>query len=135
MTVTLSISGRQLGPGSPVAIAARLNSTDTVNDTYPDTRLGTTNSSTPPATFAALAHSDVAEFTTAIWDAATDNTSATASGGVTGTNNPGGRSFSVLKRLDANYAAGKYLWFLGFASPAPAGGDAPTQVAGPFLIA
>jgi len=134
MTVTLTMRAKQQADGAPLDIQATVLSTNPDSDTFPNTRLATTVTSAVPATFSALAHSDVANYNTAIWDSVTDQNSHRYGGGVS-IPTPETVSLSVLKRLDSDYAAGKYLWWLGFASATPAGSDAPTQHAGPYLIA
>jgi len=134
MTVTLALTERQVAPGAPMQISASVNGTDNFVDSFPNTRIGVTTTIGAPATFAAFAHTDVAEVDSAIWDTATDTAGVLNYSGGVDIPTPGTRRMSVLHRLDGNYSAGRYLWFSGWASSTPSSGDAPTQIAGPALI-
>lgn len=133
MTLTLYQGANQRAAGAPVSVRSGWNSTDPIGDTFPFLRLATTTTSTPPATFSACAHTDVASYENAIWDSAHDSYVNDKGGGV---QISGLETYVLTKllRLDANYAAGRYLWFTGWTSATPSAGDAPSHLAGPYLI-
>ena len=43
-------------------------------------------------------------------------------------------TFSLFQRLDSNYVAGRFVWFLLFASATPSSGDVPIAVSPAFAI-
>jgi hypothetical protein len=132
MTITLTLQGAQQAAGAPIALSAGQRSTSN-SDTFPDLFLGVTTTSTPPATFGGLAHADAAPPSAAVWDTSNDQALYPYSGGVL-TNYSDVTEMRMLKRLDSNYVAGRYVWLLGFASGSPAGGDAPTVRSNAYLI-
>ncbi len=134
MAVSQSLQAKQSAAGAPIAITCQVRSNAALSDTLPNQRVGVTTTITSPATFSALAHTDVAGPSDTFWDTASQSETDSWSASV-----PTGSQYvlteSKLLRLDSNYVAGRFLWFVGFASGSPSAGDAPTGIAGPFLIA
>lgn len=134
MAITLRLGGRQGKAGAPIALQCQFKSTDSWNDSYYDTFVGVTTSSSPPATYGALAHADLAQARGAYWDIMDQQASSAFRDGA---NVRGYESYRMKKSripLDANFVAGRYVWLLTFDSSTPGGSDAPVELSSPYLI-
>jgi len=84
VTLSLKINGSQRVAGGPVQITAQQLSSDE-DDSFPYLFLGVTTTSTPPATFGALAHADHLEWDAAGWDTGGNQLNSQRSGGLIAT--------------------------------------------------
>ncbi len=137
MTVTESMVVRQGAAGAPMSIAASELLSDWVNDTSGSAYvIGVTTTSTPPTLLSSFAHHDggaAAGYFDTFWDTFGWQQPLSASGGVvlSATQRV---TLTLLKRLDSNYVAGRFLWFAKFAAAPPSSGDSILFLAGPYTI-
>jgi hypothetical protein len=140
MTIETKLRASQPAAGAPIVLAVQFSDrpSDEVNSAW--IGIGVTATSSPPATLAGFIRTDgfgVALFTEAS-DPLFDTKSETAVWGQAGgvnTVQTNAVNATLLKRLDANYAAGRFLWFGMFDTAiAPISTDAPSSLSTPFAI-
>jgi hypothetical protein len=134
MTLQATLGANQVGAGAPIDVGARLVSpTDADYSSWSAIGLGTTTTSAVPTTFASLAHYQ-ALAGSAFADVDSDIVRTMSSPGGTLVSNRDERSLNVRIRATGDYAPGKYLWLLAFATATPSGTDAVIGHSGSFLI-
>ena len=136
MTYVASLLAHQAKAGQPLHVYGRLSSSFGDND-LPDGAwigLGLTATSTPPATFAAFSHFEGGAYSAAYWifgtDVYTDRNQAGAATAYTDRVTVGPKTIP----LDANFAAGKYLWLVMSPVDPPIGATVPDIRSAPYLI-
>jgi len=133
MTVAVAQSASQAAAGAPIILNDSFTSTDAFGDSFPAMRIGVTTTSATPTVLSDLAHTDAAGPEAALWDSVSQ-TETDGWGASVVTQSVYSRRCQLIKRLDSNYVAGRYLWFVGFASGSPSAGDAVTAVSRSYLI-
>jgi hypothetical protein len=140
MAIVTTLRATQPAAGAPIVIGVQFSDrpTDEVNSAW--TGVGVTSTSAPPATLAGFIHTDglsLAMFTETsdpLYDTKIEATQWGQAGGVN-TLQSNVMNGTLLKRLDANYAAGRFLWFVMFdTAVAPISGDVPRSLSAPFAI-
>jgi hypothetical protein len=134
MVATVAATIRQTGPGAPVDITGYVTSLNGADFSgWSSFGVGATAGLTAPVTFADLTHYD-AMGNTAFSDSVTDTyTSTQAPGNVPQllTDRAVAKS---LQRATGNYAVGKHLWMVLFATGSPSGTDAVLAASGPYTV-
>jgi hypothetical protein len=134
MTAQLSASMRQTAPGTPITVQLAITAATAADDNVGSVFIGVTAANVPPATFAGFIHSDGGtEPDGAYWDTGSEQFGQSFQAGVLSGFGDSYR-LSRTQRIDANYAAGRFLWAATFLNNAPAGGDVPLAVSSSHLI-
>jgi len=137
VTLTTSAQCRQALAGQPIQITGQLSSDNYNGDSFPTSWVvAVTTTNVLPSPLSAASHFEggaAAPLFDTWWDTLTESDNYGSGGGVP---LPGTSRITLTKylRLDSNFQAGRYLWFIGTADNPAAGSSVPTQHAGSYLI-
>lgn len=134
MALTTSLQATQLGAGLPLTMSLVANATNSADAANLTTLgLGTTTTSTVPNDFSDLAHFQECDLNDSFADTASEQLVVGIAAGTSYQHTDIYRAQKYL-RLDANFAAGKYLWAIVFATGTPSGTDPIISISGAHLI-
>jgi hypothetical protein len=136
MTVSMILNCHQAGPGGPLQIVATEQDNNPVDFLDTTLVLAVTTTNVAPTPLSAAAHCSggtASGQNDPFWDSYTETLRYGSAGGSAVTQAEQQIVTKIL-HLDTNFAAGRYLWFIGTADSVASGSSVPVHTSASYLI-
>jgi len=135
MALRATLNARQVAAGLPLSLSGTLQSPTAADyASWSSVGFGVTTTSTPPTTFAALAHFDRFSSNSDTFPDAVAETIQEGYGNGVHYLESDLMQATVQVKPTGDYAVGRYVWVLAFGTTVPSGTDAVLARGGPYLI-